>query len=185
MTRQAPPRLTVPVGGRDHVEGPSEAVITLVEYGDFECPYCGMAYPIVEELRRRIGDGMRFVFRHFPLNQTHPHAEIAAEAAEAAGEQSRFWEMHRTLYTHQNALDLVHLLHYALQLGLDADRFEKALKARRFEPRVHDDFMSGARSGVNGTPTFFINGVRYDGPMDLPALLETLEAELESAGNRH
>lgn len=165
------------VTDRDHTAGPANASVTLVEYGDFECPHCGRAYPIVEDLRNRMGKRMRFVFRNFPLSEMHPHAEKAAEAAEAAGEQDRFWEMHGMLFRHQNALDLSHLLKYAGEIGIDTQRFSHALSASTFQHRVREDFMSGARSGVNGTPTFFINGARYDGSYDLESLLEALEAE--------
>jgi protein-disulfide isomerase len=163
------------VSDRDHSEGAPDAPVTLVEYGDFECPHCGRAYPIVEELRRRMGKKMRFVFRNFPLSESHPHAEKAAEAAEAAGEQDRFWEMHALLFKHQNALDTAHLVTYAHSLGLDETRFSQALSAHTFQTRVREDFMSGARSGVNGTPTFFINGRRYDGAYELEPMLEALE----------
>jgi protein-disulfide isomerase len=167
------------VSDRDHIEGPAKAPVTLVEYGDYECPHCGHAYPIVEELRRRFAKQMRFVFRNFPLSDMHPHAESAAEAAEAAGDQNRFWEMHHALFTHQNALDKSHLLKYAGELRIDAERFAEALAAQTFRQRVRDDFMSGARSGVNGTPTFFVNGARYDGSYDLPSLSEAIEAASE------
>ena len=167
------------VSDHDHIEGSAGAPVTLVEYGDFECPHCGRAYPIVEDLRRRMGQKMRFVFRNFPLSEAHPHAEKAAEAAEAAGEQNRFWEMHGTLFKHQNALDTPHLVAYAGQLRLDQELFSHALSAHTFQKRVRDDFMSGARSGVNGTPTFFINGARYDGSYDLDSMLEAVEAAAE------
>jgi protein-disulfide isomerase len=160
--------LSPPVGAEDHVSGPASAPVTLVEYGDFECGYCGAAYPIVEALRERLGDRLRFVFRHFPLSQAHPHAEHAAEAAEVANEGGKFWEMHRTLYTHQQALGDRDLVRYLAKLGVDADRAEAELREGKFEPRVHRDFASGVRSGVNGTPTFFINGERYDGPWTDP-----------------
>ena len=167
------------VSDRDHIEGPAGAPVTLVEYGDFECPHCGHAYPIVEELRRRRGKKMRFVVRNFPLSEVHPHAEKAAEAAEAAGAQNRFWEMHAMLFKHQSALDTPHLLVYAGELRLDPERFSHALSAHTFQTKVRDDFMSGARSGVNGTPTFFINGARYDGSYELEPMLEALEAAAE------
>lgn len=164
------------VSDRDHIAGPAKAPVTLVEYGDYECPHCGHAYPIVEELRRRFAKQMRFVFRNFPLSEMHPHAESAAEAAEAAGDQDRFWEMHHALFTHQNGLDKSHLLTYASGLHLDAERFAADLAAHKFRARVREDFLSGARSGVNGTPTFFVNGTRYDGSYDLPSLSEAIEA---------
>jgi protein-disulfide isomerase len=154
--------------------------VTLVEYGDYECPHCGRAYPIVEELRRHFGDRIRFVFRNFPLTQVHQYAELAAEAAEAAGAQDRFWEMHHALFTHQNTLDKSHLLHFATELGLDAARFSEALAGHNFRSRVKEDFMSGVRSGVNGTPTFFINGSRHDGPFDLSSLRDAINEAADS-----
>ena len=172
------PHLTLPVGERDHVQGPTTAAVTLVEYGDYECPYCGAAYPIVKEIQRRLGDAVRFVFRNFPLAEMHPHAQHAAEAAEAAGAQEQFWPMHDALYEHQRALDDAHLRRQAAALGLDEGRFDRDLSGHAYAGRVREDVLSGARSGVNGTPTFFINGRRHDGSYDL----ETLLAALEDAG---
>src|SRR5260370_16931126 len=154
--------LTLPVGKLDHRRGPETATVTLVEYGDYECPYCGKAYPIVKEIERRLGDRLRFVFRNFPLTQSHPHAEHAAEAAEAAAVQGKFWEMHDSLFEHQRALDDAQLVHYAVALHLDMETFERELTAHVHAHRVHEDFLSGVRSGVNGTPTFFINAFRHD-----------------------
>jgi protein-disulfide isomerase len=171
--------LTLPVSDRDHVQGSATALVTLVEYGDYECPHCGRAYPIVEELRRIMGDKLRFVFRNFPLSQIHEHAEMAAESAEAAAAQDRFWEMHHALFTHQNALDTAHLVQYAERLGLDAPLFSRALGEHTFRRRVHADFLGGARSGVNGTPTFFINEMRHDGRFDLSSLSEAIEDAAE------
>jgi formate-nitrite transporter family protein len=168
-------RLTPPVGERDHATGPVDAPITLVEYGDFECPYCGMAHPVVKSIRRELGDELRFVFRHFPLAEAHPHARRAAQAAEAAGSQGRFWEMHEMLFTNQQALDDVDLVRYARELDLDVERFAQELESGTYERRVRDDFRSGVRSGVNGTPTFFINGSRFDGSwMNRDAFLRAL-----------
>jgi protein-disulfide isomerase len=170
------PRLTVPVGERDHLRGSPTASVTLVEYGDYECPYCGTAHPIVNEVQRVMGDDLLFAFRHFPLTQVHPHAGIAAEAAEAAGAQGRFWEMHDLLFEHQDRLTPPDLLRYAGALGLDLDRFAAELESHVHAPRVREDFLSGIRSGVNGTPTFFINDVRYNGSFELPALLGAVRA---------
>jgi protein-disulfide isomerase len=156
-------QLTPPVGERDHVEGPAEAAITLVEYGDYECPYCGMAYPIVKAIQRALGDRVRFVFRNFPIRDSHPHAEHAAEAAEAAGAQGEFWPMHDLLYENQHHLADRDLLGYAGTIGLDAERLGSELAAGTYAGRVREDFRSGVVSGVNGTPTFFVNGARYDG----------------------
>jgi len=160
---------------RDHVQGPADAAVTLVEYGDYECPYCGAAYPIVKELQARIGDRLRFVFRNFPITTSHPHAEQAAEAAEAAAAQGRFWEMHDLLYENQRLLRDQDLRAYAEQLGIDVERFDKDLAEHVHAPRVREDFMSGVRSGVNGTPSFYVNGTRHDDSYDLDTLLAALE----------
>ncbi len=169
--------LTPPVGSRDHAAGPKDARLTLVEYGDYQCPHCRRAYPIVKEVQRALGSELRFVFRNFPLSNIHPEAKHAAEAAEAAGAQGAFWQMHDRLFERQFALDDDHLLEYATELGLDADRIRGELEAGTYTPRVREDFMSGVKSGVNGTPTFFINGVRYDGSWDRDSLLAALSAE--------
>jgi protein-disulfide isomerase len=156
-------RLTPPVSAADHAEGPDDAPVTLVEYGDYECPYCGMAHPIVKAAQRVLGSRLHFVFRNFPLAEIHPHARLAAQAAEAAAAQGRFWEMHDMIFEHQNALDVDDLVGYAKSLGLDTARFARELEAGTYEKRVRDDFRSGVRSGVNGTPSFFVNGDRYEG----------------------
>jgi len=168
-------QLTLPVAERDHIQGSATAPITLVEYGDYECPYCGQAYPIVKELQQRLGKRLRFVFRNFPLNTMHPHAEHAAEAAEAAGAQGKFWEMHDALYENQEALADGNLIQYAAALNLDPSQFKTELTKHAHAARVREDFLSGVRSGVNGTPTFFINGVRHDGSFDLDTLLTAME----------
>jgi protein-disulfide isomerase len=176
-TTQWQTALTVPVDeDRDHIQGPAEAAVTLVEYGDYECPYCGAAYPIVKEVQARMGDRLRFVFRNFPITTSHPHAEQAAEAAEAAAAQERFWEMHDVLYENQRHLEDEDLRTYAEQLGLDVERFGKELAEHAHAARVREDFMSGVRSGVNGTPTFYINGLRHDDSYELETLLDALEA---------
>src|ERR1700694_5399822 len=172
--------LTMPVSPRDHRLGPETAPVTLVEYGDYECPYCGQAHPIVKEIQRRLGDQLCFVYRHFPLSQIHPHAEHAAEAAEAAGAQGKFWQMHDYLFEHQRALDDAHLLLYAADLELDVDRFKREMTEHVYARRVREDFLSGVRSGVNGTPTFFINGIRHDAGYDLETLLYTIELAMNS-----
>jgi protein-disulfide isomerase len=156
-------QLTPPVSERDHIAGPDDAPVTLVEYGDFECPYCGMAYPIVKAAQRELGSQLRFAFRHFPLAESHPHARLAAQAAEAAAAQGHFWEMHDMLYEHQEALAPKDIIGYAESLGLDSAKLARDLEAGTFAKRVRDDFRNGVRSGVNGTPTFFVNGDRYDG----------------------
>jgi protein-disulfide isomerase len=168
--------LTVPVSeGRDHIQGPADAAVTLVEYGDYECPYCGAAYPIIKEVQSRMGDRLRFVFRNFPISTTHPHAEEAAEAAEAAAVQGRFWEMHDLLYENQRRLRDQDLLGYAETLGLDVERFARELADHTHAEGVHEDFMSSVRSGVNGTPTFYLNGARYDDSYDSETMLAALE----------
>jgi formate-nitrite transporter family protein len=156
--------LAPPVSEHDHIAGPDDAPVTLVEYGDFECPYCGMAHPIVKAAREQLGARLRFVFRHFPLREIHPHAEHAAEAAESAGAQGHFWSMHDAIFENQDALEDEHLAAYASGLKLDAERVLGDLASGTYKKRVREDFRSGVRSGVNGTPTFFINGERYNGP---------------------
>ena len=160
---------------RDHIQGPAGAPATLVEYGDYECPYCGAAYPIIKEVQARMGDRLRFVFRNFPITTSHPHSGQAAEAAEAASDQRRFWEMHDVLYENQEHLLDPDLHRYAEQLGLDVERFDKELAEHVHAERVHEDFLSGVRSGVNGTPTFYVNGARHDDSYDLETLLGALE----------
>lgn len=172
------PRLNTPIGPEDHAVGPRTARVTLVEYGDYECPYCGMAHPVVRHVLGLLEDELLFAFRHFPLAQIHAHALDAAIAAEAAGAQGRFWEMHDLLYTHQDHLAPRDLLVLARTLDLDLVAFTEDLTRRTHEPRVRRDFMSGVRSGVNGTPSFFINGVRHNGGWDLEALLDGIRATL-------
>ncbi len=177
-------KLAVPISEeRDHVRGPRVAPVTLVEYGDYECPYCGQAYFVVKELERRAGNLMRFVFRNFPLTTVHPHAERAVEAAEAAGAQGKFWEMHDILYENQQALEGEDLLEYAALVGLDIPRFVREMREGRYLNRMREDFLSGARSGVNGTPTFFINGLRHDGAWELATLMAAIE-NAAGAGRR-
>jgi protein-disulfide isomerase len=167
--------LTLPVSeDRDHIQGPADAPVTLIEYGDYQCPYCGAAYPIIKEVQAMMGHRLRFVFRNFPITTAHPQAEQAAEAAEAAGAQDRFWPMHDLLYENQRHLADEDLLRYAGQLGLDVDSFGRDLAEHVHAARVHDDFMSGVRSGVNGTPTFYINGVRHDDSYDVDTLFAAL-----------
>jgi protein-disulfide isomerase len=158
----------------DHIQGPLDAPVTLVEYGDYECPFCGAAYPNVKAVQAELGDQLAFVYRHFPLVQVHPHAEPAAESAEAAGAQGEFWAMHDQLFTHQRALDPPDLLTYAAAIGLDVERFATELAEHRYTPRVAEHFRSGIESGVQGTPTFFVNGVHFDGGYDAPTLLAAL-----------
>ena len=168
--------LTVPVSeDRDHIQGSADAAVTLVEYGDYECPYCGAAYPIIKEVQARMGERLRFVFRNFPISTSHPHAEQAAEAAEAAATRGRFWEMHDLLYENQKRLRDEDLRGYAEKLGLDVESFAKELAEHVHAARVREDFMSGVRSGVNGTPTFYIDGARHDDAYDVETLVAALE----------
>jgi len=176
MSSTYSPQLVLPVSpDRDHIRGPANAPITLLEYGDYECPYCGAAHPVVQEVRRLLGNQVRFVYRHFPLTNIHPHAEPAAESAEAAGAQGRFWAMHDMLFEHQDALDVEDLVAYAEATGLDVPRFVRELGDGTYRARVREDFVSGVRSGVNGTPTFYVNGLRHDGPPDLQSLLWSIQ----------
>src|SRR3989442_4243559 len=168
-------RLTPAVSDSDHRAGPDDALVTFVEYGDYECPHCGRAHPIVREVQRRMGHRLRLVFRNFPLAEMHPHAVKAAETAEAAAIQGKFWEMHDLLFENQVALEDSDLIRYAKELALDGERVKEELAAGVYADRVRQDFRSGVRSGVNGTPTFFINGARHDGSWDLDALLDVLE----------
>ena len=169
------PRLALPVSARDHARGPENAPVTLLEYGDFQCPYCGSAYPVVEEVQRRFGDRLRFVFRHFPLTNVHPLAQAAAEASEWAAAQGKFWEMYDRLYQTQNDLSEAHLGRLAAGLGLDAASLARTLGEHLFFARVKEDFLGGIKSGVKGTPTFFLNDTRHPGDAGtLAAAIEEL-----------
>ena len=170
------PHLTVPVSGRDHIQGAPDAPVTLVEYGDYQCPFCGRAYPIVKALQKKLGAKLKFVFRNFPLNNIHPCAEDAAETAESAAIEGKFWEMHDMIFENQGELEIDNLLVYAKRLKLNVKRVESELETHAQRRRVKEDFESGIRSGVNGTPTFFVNGVRFDGNWEGSELLEALEA---------
>jgi Na+/H+ antiporter NhaA len=170
-TAPPPEELSAPVDPqRDHLRGPTEAPVTLVEYGDYECPYCGRAEPVVRQLLAEFGDELRYVFRHLPLEDVHPHAQLAAEAAEAAGAQGRFWEMHDLLFAHQDALEPADLRRYAEELGLDVDRFWEEVRSRAYARRIAEDVRSAEESGVAGTPTFFVNGRRHQGAYDAETL---------------
>lgn len=158
--------LTPPVGPSDHVQGNANAPVTLVEYGDYQCPACGMAYPVIKDVQRELGANLRFVFRNFPLKESHQYAEVAAEAAEAVaaeGGEKEFWAMHDMLYENQDALDSQDLLSYAGDVGANVSAVARDLETGKFAARIRDDFRNGIRSGVNGTPTFFVNGNRFDG----------------------
>ena len=179
---QHAPRLTIPVTEKDHTQGPPDAPVTLVEYGDYECPYCGKAHPLVKQLQDELGGKLRFVFRNFPLNTIHEHAGVAAQAAEAAGSQGKFWEMHDLLYEHQDDLLGDDLVRYALSLGLEIYRFQAELSSEAHAKRVREDFRGGIRSGVNGTPSFFINEVRYNGPLEYDTLKQAVLDGMRTAG---
>ena len=172
----APARLTLAVGARDHLRGPVAAPLTLVEYGDFECPQCRQAAPILREIERGFGDRLRFVFRHFPLTNSHPNAQRAAEAAEWAGAQGSFWPMHDAIYDDGDRLSEARLLDLAATLGGAPASLEEAWRAHTFFPRVKEDFRSGLASGVTGTPAFFVDGVRHEAAWDLDSLVRALEA---------
>jgi protein-disulfide isomerase len=166
--------LAVPVEPEDHTAGPDDAVVTLVEYGDYECPWCARVYPIVKRVQETMGQFVRIVFRHFPRNSLHPHASIAAQAAEAAAAQDRFWAMHELLFENQDELAEVDLSKYALQLGLEVYKFQADVSSERFAPKVRRDYESGVQSGVKKTPTLFINAFRYEGALEFEALAAAL-----------
>jgi protein-disulfide isomerase len=172
-------RLTVPVSERDHVRGDLGAQFTLVEYGDYECPFCRAAHPVVQEVERRLKGQLCFAYRHFPIVNAHPHAVRAAQAAEAAGAQGHFWLMHDRLFESAGLAD-ENLVRIAVQIGLDTRRFIAELTADRYIDRIREDMGSGARSGVNGTPTFFVGGVRYDGRPDAVSLITALQRSADA-----
>ncbi len=172
-------RLTVPVGPQDHAAGRDDAALTLVEYGDYQCPYCGQAYPIVKDLQRVFADSLRMVFRNMPLANVHPHAELAAEAAEAVALQGAFWPMHDLLFENQHDLEEPSLLRFAEEAGADSAEVASVLAQGTVRRRVNDDIESGIRSGVNGTPTFFVNGQRYDASWEYDSLHDYLQEILD------
>lgn len=167
-------KLIIPVSAEDHIQGDEKAAITLVEYGDYECPYCGDAYSIVKRIQKHFGSRLRLVFRNFPLVESHPHAGIAAITAEFAATQNKFWEMHDILYENQENLDIPDLLGYAKKLSLSATDLQVAIEQETFNEKIKKDFMGGVRSGVNGTPTFFINGIRFNNSFEYENLLSAL-----------
>jgi len=173
--------LKVPITAEDHTQGPENAEVTLVEYGDYECPYCGQAYPVVQQVQKQFGKRLRLVFRNFPLSEMHPRAEAAAEVAEFAAAQGKFWEMHDKLYENQGRLGEALYLDLAARLKLSTTALRQALEQRTFEARVRADFQGGVRSGVNGTPTFFINGHRHDGSFDFEALVSAVHEAIGTA----
>jgi protein-disulfide isomerase len=169
-------KLKTPVGPEDHAQGDPHAPCTLVEYGDYECPHCGHAYPIVKQVQKHFGERLLFVYRNFPLTQSHPHAEPAAETAEFAAAGGKFWEMHDLLFENQTRLSTGLFERLAEQLDLDPAALAASLASHEFAARVRADFAGGVRSGVNGTPTFFINGRRHDGPFEYPDLIAAIDA---------
>jgi protein-disulfide isomerase len=173
--------LKIPVTAEDHAQGSESADVTLVEYGDYECPHCGHAYPIVQQVQKQFGKRLRFVFRNFPLSEMHPHAEAAAEVAEFAGAQGKFWEMHDRLFENQDRLGEALFLDLDEELKLSTTAMRQALEQGTFEARVRAEFKGGVRSGVNGTPTFFINGHRHDGSFDFETLVSAIQRAMVTA----
>lgn len=168
--------LKVPVSPDDHIQGNPDASVTLVEYGDYECPYCGMAYPVVQQVQEHFGEQLRFVFRNFPLAEVHPFAKDAAETAEFAADHDLFWEMHDLIFENQGSLNIPLLLELGKSLDLPVKELELAIRTQKYEPKIRKDFLSGLRSGVNGTPTFFINSQRHDGPFQYENLVSAIES---------
>lgn len=175
MTTTRNRRLLVSVNERDHIKGPATAEVTVVEYGDYECPHCGHLYHVLNGVESYMGRRLRLVYRHFPLGVVHPHARLAAEAAEAAAAQGKFWPMHAGLFEHQRSLGSSLIFQQAAALELDMERFTLELDQHVHGERVWTDLMGGVRSGVNATPTLFVNGVRHDGPHDEQTLIQAFE----------
>ena len=172
--------LKIPISSLDHVQGNAKAACTLVEYGDYECPHCGAAYPLVKQLQKHFGKRLRLIYRNFPMTQLHPNAQAAAEAAEFAESKGKFWEMHDLLFENQDRLGSDLFAELASNLGLDPGELYRALAKKTFTDRVRTDFTGGVRSGVNGTPTFFIDGQRYDRPMDFDTMVKAIEESIAS-----
>jgi protein-disulfide isomerase len=173
------------VSDKDHMEGNIQASIELVEYGDYQCPYCGQAYPIIKNIRKKFSNDLKFIFRNFPLSEIHPQAKLAAVASEAAGRQEKFWEMHDILFENQRRLYHSALMEYAQTIGLEIEQFSKDLENSNLIEKVEADFESGLRSGVNATPTFFIDGEKYNGSWKEDFLEEYIRNGLRSAPGRH
>ncbi len=173
--------LTSPVSAGDHIEGHEDAPVTLVEYADYQCPYCGEAHPVIKRLQKSLGKKLRFVFRNFPLTHSHPYALLAAQAAEAAALQGKFWKMHDVIFENQDQLEPDVLPRWAREIGLDVNQFAKAVSEGRVTKRIEEDYASGLESGVDGTPSFFINGIKYEGEDDFDSLRAALlEAESQA-----
>ncbi|HLY68145.1 MAG TPA: DsbA family protein [Puia sp.] len=168
-------KIKPPVNSKDHCQGNASAPIELVEFGDYQCPHCGRAYPIIKSIQKKLGNKLKFVFRNFPLAEAHPYATHAAIAAEAASAQNKFWEMHDIIFENQDRLDDPHLVHYAEKIGLNVAKFKTDFEKPEFAEKVENDFESGIRSGVNGTPSFFINGQKYNGDWEETHFLLYLE----------
>ncbi len=173
-------QLSVPVNENDHIQGKINAPITMVEYGDYQCPYCGQAYYIVKKVQEYFGDQLRLVFRNFPLAEMHEYAFNAAQSAEIAAIYDKFWEMHDLLFENQENLDTDSLISYAGQLGIDQNEFAEKLESNELAQYVKNQFMSGVESGVNGTPSFYINDYKYEGPWDYENLLSILKKHANS-----
>lgn len=171
-------QLTISINSNDHIFGNPNATVELVEYGDYECPYCGRAYPIIKDIKQKLDGDIKFVFRNFPLSKIHPHAFMAAVATEAAGMQGKFWEMHDMVFENQKSLDRENVIYFSRLLGLDTDRFKEDIQDKRLKEKVEKDFESGLRSGVNRTPTFFINGEKFEGDWSTGELLDYLNAQI-------
>ena len=165
---------------KDHVQGNPNASLELMEYADYQCPYCKQAYRILKEVKKQLGNDLKFVFRNFPLPELHAHAIHAAEAAEAAEAQDKFWEMHDMLFENQKMLDDNHLFEYARQIGLDMKQFENDFENNKFFSKVESDYQTGIRHGVEGTPTFFINGKLFEGNWMDPAFIDYLESSVNT-----
>jgi protein-disulfide isomerase len=173
--------LNLPINDQDHVRGAVTAPVTLVEYGDYQCPYCAAAHPIINDLLRQRADTVRFVFRHFPLTNVHPYAEVAAETAEAAAARDQFWQMHAWLFDHQDQFQPAFVSTFADQLGLPGYKVSREVNEHIYLDRIQRDFAGGVRSGVNGTPSFFVNGRRHDGGYTLGELVEAVDAAASNA----
>jgi len=171
--------LRVPVTEKDHIEGKLNASIELVEYGDYQCPYCGKAYYDVKKIQKEMGDELKFVFRNFPLINMHKYALDAAIASEIAGEMGEFWKMHDILFENQDALSDTDLIRYAGEIGLDVEKFESMFSNSKYEGKIEKELEGGLRSGVNGTPSFFVNGKKYEGDYSAKAILEYIQSLLE------
>ncbi|RUM23889.1 DsbA family protein [Rhizobium vallis] len=174
-------QLRVPITSLDHIQGDDNAIVTLVEYGDYECPHCAAAQPSLEQILAHFGNRLRLVYRHFPMVEVHPHAGAAAEAAEFAGAHGLFWQMHHAIFANQHRLNVPLLIALAANLKLSPIELRDALASGRFATKVREDFIGGVRSGVNGTPTFFVNGLRHDSPYGVATLSSAIDQAILGA----